>query len=508
MSLYGELFAYDYDEHEEIIKHRKEKTLGDKKAIFFAKGVPAEKMEWLDEPVIFDDFAQQVELYFAWVKKMHDKRSRYMAKGWLHRNLETNEKFMKQVMKEYEALLKVARVTNNNDDQYLCPNVFSFPTTRQASTVREIQAALSDIDQHKIKMPDGTVASLTRIQMYDAMNDLIEAGLIPRPNVVIEGQGTQGVWLHEPVPFYVENEWQMLQTYLNESLQHLGADPLAKDVVRFMRAAGSVHSGTGEKIVMKIHSFDRYKFEDLLAYVPNLKVNKRSAGQKKRKRYKTPLDKQKTVSNRLWAKYQWGSDEQLRSLHLCRLQDLETLRDLRNGDMLGCREMACFLYHLFHLRANGDLKEAYKATWAFYQSFKRVPGDEYTKRELDSRVKSSERNWNLWVLDHESAPYNFTPEWIIEKLNINRTEQKKMITIIDGQEKQRRNTEYVRETRRANGVKERNEYNEEQQNQTQQRIEELKQAMEEYPSYSNRKLAKHLGISESRVRKLKQIGNI
>lgn len=496
MSIYADLYAYEDDDYEAIIEERRRRTLGDKKPNFFSKGVPENKMLWLEEPVVFDNFEEQVELYFSWIVKMYDRRSRYMAKGWIHKNFETEEAFMKQTMLDYQALLKVVRLTNNKPDQYLCPNVFSFPTTRQASTIREIQAALSDIDQYKIKMDDGTIVGISRAQMYEGMEELIKEGKIPRPNIIIEARGTQGVWLHEPMPFYVEGEWMEFQSYLNKQLAHLGADAKAKDSVRYMRAVGSIHSGINEKVIMKVHSFDRYSFEDLLNYVPDLQVNRRKAGQKSRKTYKENLNPGKVLSNRLWAKYEWGSDAQLRSLHIGKIFDLEKLRDLRNGDMIGCREMACYLYHLWYLRAHGDVKDADEATWSFYQSFNRVKGDEYKKRDLLMRIRSSERDWRRWVINHYDSRYNFTNRWIIDKLGITKKEQKSMKIIINEEEKQTRNTEFVREKRREQGVKERAEYLAEQ-DKTFKKVKELY-----LKGLKQVKIAEELDLSKGRVSQL------
>jgi len=496
--------SYYEDDFEQVVHEMKERAIGDKKASFFAKGISEKDMVWLEEPVIFDDFERQVDLYFSWVQRMYDKRSRYLAKGWIHQNFKTGEHFMKQVMVDYNALLKVVRTTNDKKDQYLCPNVFSFPTNRQASTIREIQAAYSDIDTYKIQMPDGTIGSITRARMYEGLEELVAKGEIPKPNVTIEANGTQVVWLHEPVPYWVETEWTEFQNYIYEKLKSFGADAKAKDVSRFMRATGSIHSGINQKVIMKVHSFDRYKFEELTSYVPGLKVDRRKSGQKKRKTYKTKLESSKVVSNRLWTKYQWGSAEQLRSLHMGRVQDLETLRDLRHGNMLGCREMACFLYHLNYLRAHGNAVEADAATWSFYQSFSRVPGDEYGKRELLVRVRSSERDWRRWVIDAESARYNFTNEWMIDKLNITKTEQKKMLIIIDDTEQQRRNTEFQKDKRRKNGVKERAEYEQERKADKEHMLDMLKRHLERNPKAKRKDLAELLGVSVFRIDQLKR----
>ncbi|TVZ76020.1 hypothetical protein FB379_14216 [Aeribacillus composti] len=150
--------------------------------------------------------------------------------------------------------------------------------------------------------------------------------------------------------------------------------------------------------------------------------------------------------------------------------------------------LCCFL---------NDPEEALKQTLTFNLQF-----NEPLRRSTRSAEKAyyarnnEEANRIAREKGYPGAGYNISNKKLIEWLDITEDEQRHLSTIIDANEKRRR-----KQKRREMGVKSREEYLKEQRNKTDKNLEKLRQAIELNPDFSNYKLAKLLGISESYVRK-------
>ncbi|WP_339193357.1 hypothetical protein [Aeribacillus sp. FSL W8-0870] len=144
-----------------------------------------------------------------------------------------------------------------------------------------------------------------------------------------------------------------------------------------------------------------------------------------------------------------------------------------------------------------DPEEALKQTLTFNLQF-----NEPLRRSTRSAEKAyyarnnEEANRIAREKGYPGAGYNISNKKLIEWLDITEDEQRHLSTIIDANEKRRR-----KQKRREMGVKSREEYLKEQRNKTDKNLEKLRQAIELNPDFSNYKLAKLLGISESYVRK-------
>ncbi|MCU5364636.1 hypothetical protein OCD85_27385 [Bacillus pacificus] len=462
-----------------------------KNPIQIYNGTKESKMVWFDEPKILRDFEDQVEYYFGWIPDMMDNRSRYLYKGWKFDGIDYQTKedivIFQEAGFDYKTLIRdISKQTNGKIDQYLVPNVLSFPTTRKVSTLREIQFLYSDIDDYKVI--DG---GYTYEQIMEVINKLVEEKKMPRPTALLKAHGWQPLWKHSPIPFFREFEWKKMQSLILSELKSIGADPAATDAVRYLRANNSIHGGTNERVKMYVFTDDFYSFDDL--YKTYIRPTERPKPHKKKEYKKAGKITQGNYP--LWRKFKWGSPQQIRSLHITRLMDLEKLvLELRGGCITGNREYVCFLYRYWHLCSHGDEKSAICAMLDFYHSFATV-NVPYSDHDLIRRTNSAETAWNNWLKDSKDG-YNYSNEKLIEVFDITPEEQKEMETIIGDKEHQFRNTKYVTQKRRNNGVKERAEY----EMGKQEKIEAITNALKENPKAKNKEIAEVTGIKFETVK--------
>lgn len=494
------------------------RLMSDKRGVFVLESSAKKKIEiekeikWFDEPVFIDDFKNQLKWWFGWVleRTENDARNRYLFKGWklffeetdmmehFHYNmmpeevregivLQTHEtEVFKQLGLPYKKLSKKEYIalTNDRKAQYICTQAMSYWFTRAAGTERELHMAFSDCDIYKVPINTDELG-ISKEDAIQAINDLVEQGIIPKPTGITVARGILPFWLHEPIPHFRVVEWRRLQDYIYKALKAIGSDAKAKDSVRYVRAAGSIHEATGEKIYILANTYDRYDFDELYNtyVVPALPKPKTRDKDKEGKLYEKKATRRVLA---LWARFKWGSDEQLRSLHYTRLQDIIKLVELRGYDVEGFREHLCFLYRYWHLCVNGSVKDAAAEMLAFYGTFKRGM-HEYGEKELLSKTHSAEVAWQDWIRNHNRG-YNYKNESLIDLLEITDAEQKQLQTILSKTEHQRRNTTYQNGKRKKSGTKTHAENKAD-------KLAKIQAALKEKPDASVRELAEKTGYS-------------
>ena len=170
-----------------------------------------------------------------------------------------------------------------------------------------------------------------------------------------------------------------------------------------------------------------------------------------------------------------------------------------------CRETVCFLYRYWTCCFTSDPERALEDTLNLNSEFIEPLPD----KEVINATKCAQKAWAAKSNDkanelakamgYPGAGYNLKTSKIIEWLDITPEEQTHLSTIIGAQEKRKRNTAAKRESRRAQGMKPREEYLTE----AERKRSIIRQAIKENPTMSIRALAKLTGQSRSEVQRVK-----
>ncbi|GGD29663.1 winged helix-turn-helix domain-containing protein [Pontibacillus salipaludis] len=371
------------------------------------------------------------------------------------------------------------------EDVYFSQNTF-FKPARKIENIRQLRSLYIDLDFYILNYQPSWVLANLEHEFYKKT--------VPEPNIIIfSGRGVVLIWLIEPVPSMALPLWQAVQDYLLKELEGLGGDPKATDAARVFRIAGSINSKNGAEVHAQFRHDYRYELRQLqFDYLPELEPEIKPPKKKKRGR--------KNKVAQLFNTY---------TLHGARLKDVVTLVNLRNYEVTGYREILCFLYRYWSCCFTKDPTKALNDTITFNLEFT----EPLPCHEVERATKSAEKAWEArsnkeanriaQEKGYPGAGYNITNKKLISWLGITGEEQYHLKTIIDTNEKKRRNKEYQKKKRRDNGVLDRKEYLDLENEKTQMRLKELLSILNSSPEMKNRDIAKKLGISISYVKKLK-----
>lgn len=365
------------------------------------------------------------------------------------------------------------------EDVYFSQNTF-FKPQRRIDNIRQLRSLYVDLDVYTKGLdPEWVLGKLEREYFGQC---------IPEPNLVVfSGRGLVLIWTIDPIPYMAMPLWRAVESYLVEQLKDLGADTKATDPARIFRLAGSINSKNQAVVKAEYRHTYRYDIHDLqYDYLPELSPK----AQEPKKRGPKP----KVL--RMFNTY---------TLHLSRARDLAKLVELRHGDMEGYRETVCFLYRYWTCCFTSDPQRALEDTLDLNSEFT----DPLPVREVIAATKSAEKAWAsssdakadalAKTMGYPGAGYRLKNSKVIEWLGITPEEQQHMTTLIGAQEKRKRNTEAKRASRRAQGVKPREEYLSE----AERKRMEIRKAIEENPQLSVRALAKKTGLSKSAIQRVK-----
>lgn len=365
------------------------------------------------------------------------------------------------------------------EDVYFSQNTF-FKPQRRIDNIRQLRSLYVDLDVYTMSLDPEWVLGKLEHEYFGQT--------IPEPNLVIfSGRGLVLIWTIDPIPYMAMPLWRAVENYLVDQLKTLGADTKATDPARIFRLAGSINSKNQAVVKAEYRHAYRYDIHDLqYDYLPELSPKAQAA----KKRGPKP----KIL--RMFNTY---------TLHLSRARDLAKLVELRHGDMEGYRETVCFLYRYWTCCFTSDPQRALEDTLNLNSEFT----DPLPEREVIATTKSAEKAWAASSdakadalaksMGYPGAGYQLRNSKVIEWLGITPEEQSHMTTLIGAQEKRRRNTEAKRASRRAQGVKPREEYLSE----AERKRMEIRKAIEENPQLSVRALAKKTGLSKSAIQRVK-----
>lgn len=355
----------------------------------------------------------------------------------------------------------------NGVDVYSSQNTFMFPV-RKTIYVQQLRSFYIDLDCYKMGLtPDQVLWQLETDHFNSTM---------PTPNyVILSGRGLALVWLIRPAPAAALPLWQFTQDWLCKQLAHLGADPVATDAARVLRLAGTINS-KNNAVVQVLQCHDRKL---------DIKDWKRDWLPEKKVKPERRIFKGKIT--RLFSTY---------TLHYERMRDIKTLVNIRAGRCDGHRELILFLFRYYGLLYLKNSKAALEAVLDLNNRFiSPLPW-----REAIRATKSAE------TILGRGKKYNYTNATLIELLGITSREQEFLTTIIDTAEKYRRNNEKREKARRTAGQATREDYLARQDKVTQERLQAVKDVLQNNPSIKVKELANELNVSRQHAyRLLKEI---
>lgn len=355
----------------------------------------------------------------------------------------------------------------NKKDIYYTPNTFNSPIKREREYLWQLHRFYIDID-HKA----GT-EPIDPFEVVGAVEQLVEEKKIPQPTEYINsGRGIHIYWDINNCHIMLLDLWEKIENHLfntikelERSIKNIVVDSRVKDPTRLLRLPNTINSKSNSKCYSMLKNEGNiYNIFDLKkAYI---KVNKQY---KKNK-----------------SKITYLPTKNLYTLNMSRIEDFKKIVSIRKGDIVGYRNTLIMLYS-YHYRLVNEItvEELIKVTKEFNKSFK----EPYKVKELIAVCRSVNRAIKHFKEDNTKG-YKFTNKYIINALDLQEQEQRKLSTIISTGEKYRRNNE--RRTPR----------NDEGLTPKQAELKELKKKVLELKGQglSNRAIAKELNCSEGKIR--------
>ncbi|MBY0328936.1 primase C-terminal domain-containing protein, partial [Patescibacteria group bacterium] len=280
-------------------------------------------------------------------------------------------------------------------------------------------------------------------------------------------------------------------------LAKLGADMNAMDVSRVLRLPGTTNSKSGSVVEVDIWRTKEHELLELYDYCPPLEKPKKGRGKRSGELRVFPPKK--------------GIID-LYSLNEKRMNDIDKLVSLRSGEMIGYRNMTLYIYAF----TVAMLVKTQASTMVFCRQLNEKLNDPLLVKEIEKIVKSAYSDATEFLtafaeneMKMRGLPNNLIKPMkastVIKKLAITREEMKEMRTLIDGTVRKERDTERKREKRREQGMQERAEYLQSEEDKTTEKVEQLRKYIEENPKVTRKILADKLNVSVYRVDQLKRI---
>lgn len=318
-------------------------------------------------------------------------------------------------------------VQDNEVDCYYTPNTVYKPH-RLAENARHINAFYVDLDFYQF--------ALSFDETLEAIEFLVRTERLLEPTFIVHsGQGMYLFWQIESVPAKYKQVLKLfnhIQDFLIDTLKELGADPHAKDVVRVLRVPTSINTKTGKEVRILKYSEKFYTMRCLQQFMNEALMIDIDAFQKPSQK---PKRKKQGKVKYLYNYF---------TLAVARASDLKTLCKLRDYEIEGYRNafVHVYAYQMFLVHNN------YHVARSFVLDFNDALRAPLPKQEVEAIVKSTFRAYERHREDI-SKGYNYKNATLIDLLAITTDEQRQLKSIIDKTEKQRRNTEYYRESRRS-----------------------------------------------------------
>lgn len=353
------------------------------------------------------------------------------------------------------------------EDVYIAPNTMLNTKCRQKDNIGHLTAFFTDIDYSKIKGFKGKSPE----QVAGEVLQHCKKYHIPMPTMIVgTGHGLHVWWLfNRPVPVSFINVWDAIQTCIYKEFKPFGADACAKDAARFLRVPGTANVKDKNKpemvalVYLNQHkravNFDsmyrwavkqhetswlrriRHISDNVPSDMPLYQVKslieegKISIPAKEQfvpfaanapvQNYPTqPLEQAINRRNRKTeSEEECSRRHQVKALSVnpMRLKDLDTLVQIRHGEMTGRRELFLHHYRNTLARCGFSIREQAQRLVDINGTFTEPLPEKEIKNILNQRKLYMARN-----------------ETILQDLDITPAEQALLLTIIDKDERERR----------------------------------------------------------------------
>lgn len=365
--------------------------------------------------------------------------------GYIHLMQIQGGKVIKIYNTQYKGLKTIVEETEGEEDFYISSSTYYKPK-RSVSNIRQFRALYIDIDVIK----HGKYEKSETIYM---IYDLINQNKIPAPSMIVDsGRGWHIYWRIKNAPYGAIYTWQEIEDYLYHQLKDFGADIQATEGSRVLRLPNTINSKNSSECKVTVINDDvEYSMYDLREEYLNYSSTKGyqlEFEQTKRNKQK----KQRTIS-RLFNSY---------TLHLARVEDIETLCKLRDYDIKGYRNFILHCYGYWKGIYTRDIGELEKEVIEFNNAFKNPSKENEVKAVLRCIPKAISKfiayeqglrdgqNKKVTKGMKDKGGYWYKNETLIEALDITLDEQKHMKTIISQEEKYKRNNDNRKASRRNN----------------------------------------------------------
>lgn len=342
-----------------------------------------------------------------------------------------------------------------NKNTYISMNSFRSPR-RLISNLFGLNALWTDLDYYKTEYKDKSVEEMLEIL---SQNELIKKA--PPSFYLSSGKGIYAIWLLESA--YAKAclpIWGKLMEVIFKKMKQYGADASACDPARVLRLAGSknLKNNNIAKIVKDSYIFSakRYSIESISELIlPKLQFSKEEWTEIKKKKKKNKKEKEACKFQSLF---------NIHTLNYARMQDLQKIVEIRDGNCEGLREQIVFLYrywgNCFWKNSQKALEEALEFNEMFFVPLSQKEVIEATKRAEIAATIWNEKLEAYWKLDKKTSVANYfrntgcyiySNKKLIELLQITQEEMAAPLsTIINTKEKNRRNKDYRNEWKRNN----------------------------------------------------------
>lgn len=365
------------------------------------------------------------------------------------------------VTKDYNTLKTTLEECRGQKDIYININPFK-NFKRERDNVHQLKFLYADLDVENYREKRKSYLSIE--QTVVAIDYLVKDFKIPQPTMLVHtGRGLHAYW---SIGDYVSNAtnnkfWEDIQLQLYNILKNLGADrAIVTDTSRVLRVPCTVNSKNGAVCkILEYNSNNIYSLEDIRNKYFKENLDK-ELQDKKTKIKKSKIIKNNNIIN-------LSKSKTLFTLHKSRLEDLIKLIKMREGKLEGNRNnillQISYYYAVTHKRATEE------EVIEFAREINNLFQDKLKEKEVKSIVKNAlkysiqkltemennkvPRNTCLYCVSVSiskslKAGLNYSTTTLIDLYSITREEMQNLATLIDNEEKLRRQLEKEREARR------------------------------------------------------------